>query len=133
MKLVRCIFNPIQDGGGNPQPRTSFFSCTTNVGLSTQNFLTFSFNPFVLLVWNVKVIPSASPKLFFFIFYIVLIFSFKSILCIKFIASLLLILLKMQRKWAQSMLRIAILVRFMDIINTWWHLLHTSSWNLNYI
>ena len=35
----------------------------TNGGISSQNFLTFSFNPFVTLVSNFKAIPSASPKL----------------------------------------------------------------------
>ena len=53
------FINPIQDesggggGGGtksSPHP-TSFSSVTsTNVGISPQNFLTFSFNPFATLV-----------------------------------------------------------------------------------
>ena len=48
-------FNPVRDGkrGGEqkgPTP-TSFFSVTsTNVGISTQTSLTFSFNPFATLV-----------------------------------------------------------------------------------
>ena len=52
--------NPIQDGGrGQKEPPTSFSPVTcTNVGLSPQNVLTFSFNPFATMV-----IPSASPKL----------------------------------------------------------------------
>ena len=42
--------NPIQDGG-KKAPSTSFFPVTsTNVGISPQNFLTFSFNPFSTLV-----------------------------------------------------------------------------------
>ena len=50
------IFNPIQDGGGAggggaKRPTTSFSPVTsTNIGLSPQNFLTFSFNPFATLV-----------------------------------------------------------------------------------
>ena len=44
--------------------RTSFLPTTsTNVGISPHNFLTFSYNPFITLVSNFKVIPSASPKL----------------------------------------------------------------------
>ena len=41
-------FNPIQDGGwGKKAPPTSFSPVTsTKVGISLQNFLTFTFNPF---------------------------------------------------------------------------------------
>ena len=43
------ILNPIQNGG-QKSPRTSFFPVTsTNVGIRPQNFLTFSFSPFVTL------------------------------------------------------------------------------------
>ena len=60
-------FNPIQDGGGEEcakEPPDSFFPVTsTNVRISPQNFLTFSFNPFENLVQNFKYAPSASPKL----------------------------------------------------------------------
>ena len=50
---------------GPKRPPTGFFPITsTNVRLSTQNFLTFSFNPFATLVLNVKAIPSPGPKLF---------------------------------------------------------------------
>ena len=49
--------NPIQDGGdggrgGQKGPPPTIFSpvTSTNVGLSPQNFLTFSFNPFPRLV-----------------------------------------------------------------------------------
>ena len=43
--------NPIQDGVGAKRPPTSFSPVTsTNLGLSLQNFLTFSFNPFATLV-----------------------------------------------------------------------------------
>ena len=45
-------------GGGQKCPQTS-----TNVGISPQNFLTFSFNPFDRLVQNFKFVPCASPKL----------------------------------------------------------------------
>ena len=38
-------------GGGKKAPPTSFSSVTsTNIGISPQNFLTFSFNPFATLV-----------------------------------------------------------------------------------
>ena len=45
-------FNPIQDKGGSKRgPPTSFSPVTsTNVTISPQNFLTFSFNPFDRLV-----------------------------------------------------------------------------------
>ena len=44
-------FNPIQGGDGQKGPSTSFSPATpTNVGISPQNFLTFSFNPFATLV-----------------------------------------------------------------------------------
>ena len=45
-------FSPIEDeGGGAKRPPTSFSPvASTNVGLSPQNFLTFSFNPFAMLV-----------------------------------------------------------------------------------
>ena len=45
-------------GGGQKGPQTF-----TNVGISPQNFLTFSFNPFDRLVQNFKFVPCASPKL----------------------------------------------------------------------
>ena len=60
-------FNPIQDwgvGGGKKALHSSFSLVTSEkVGISPQNFLNFSLNPFNTLVGNVKVIPSASPKL----------------------------------------------------------------------
>ena len=47
-----------------PPPPTSFPPVTsTDVEISAQNFLTFIFNPFTTLVWSLKVITSASPKL----------------------------------------------------------------------
>ena len=51
--LKYCTFNPVQDarGWGQKDPPTSFCNVTsTNVGISAQIFLTFSFNPFVRLV-----------------------------------------------------------------------------------
>ena len=36
---------------------------STNIIISLQNFLTFTFDPFATLVWNFKAIPSTSPKL----------------------------------------------------------------------
>ena len=46
------LLNPIQDGvAKKPLPRTSFSPVTpTNVGISPQNFLTFNFNPFDMLL-----------------------------------------------------------------------------------
>ena len=50
--------------GGTKRPPTSFFPVTsTNVEISFQNLLTFSFKPFGTLVWSFKAIPSASFKL----------------------------------------------------------------------
>ena len=63
---VVLSFNPIQDEGGVEQKglSTSFSPViSTNLGISPQNFLTFSFNPLATLVQNLKAIPSASPKL----------------------------------------------------------------------
>ena len=54
----------IQDGADQKDPLSVFPSVTyTNIGISQQNILTFSFNPFATLVQNFKAIPSASPKL----------------------------------------------------------------------
>ena len=61
-----CSFNPIQNKGGDGGKRTptSFSTVTsTNVGISPQNFLNFSFHAFATLVLNFKFAPSASPKL----------------------------------------------------------------------
>ena len=45
-------------------PLTSFSPVTsTNVGFGPQNFLAFSFDPFLTLVQNVKFVPSTSSKL----------------------------------------------------------------------
>ena len=45
-------------------PSTSISTGTSaNVKISTQNFLAFSFNHIVTLVWNFKATPSSSPKL----------------------------------------------------------------------
>ena len=50
---------------GAKRPFYHFFSpvTSTNVEINPQDFLTFSFNPFAFLVWNVKAIPSASQKI----------------------------------------------------------------------
>ena len=57
------LTNPIQDEGRKMLP-TSFSPVTsTIVKISPLNYLTFIFNPFVILVQNFKAIPSASPKL----------------------------------------------------------------------
>ena len=63
------IINPTHHSGGRrakrpPPAPTNFSSVTsTSVGVSPQNFLTFSFNSFATVVWNFKFVPSASPKL----------------------------------------------------------------------
>ena len=50
--------------GSKKAPPTSFSPVTsTNVGISSQNFLTFSFNPYDRLVYNFKYVPSPSRKL----------------------------------------------------------------------
>ena len=47
-----------------PPPPTHFFPVTyTNVGISPQTFLTFSFNLFATLVQTFTFVSSASPKL----------------------------------------------------------------------
>ena len=50
--------------GGGEQKLPAIFSprASTNVGISPQQFLTFSFNPLATLVWNFKAIPSDSPN-----------------------------------------------------------------------
>ena len=52
--LQREVFEPYSGwagGGGQKKPPTSFCNTTsTNVGISLQNFLTFSFNSFATLV-----------------------------------------------------------------------------------
>ena len=52
------------EGGGKKAPPTSVSPATsTNVRITPQNFLSFSFNPFDRLVQTFKFVPSASPKL----------------------------------------------------------------------
>ena len=52
------------EGEGAKLPPTSFSPVTsTNVKISPQNFLTFSFNPFATLMQNFKFVLSASSKL----------------------------------------------------------------------
>ena len=58
IKIVNLTL--IRMGWPKRHPGTSFSSVTSrNVGISLQNFLTFSFNPLAILVF----VPSASPKL----------------------------------------------------------------------
>ena len=46
LKVISNV-NPIQDEGGQKGSPTSFSPVTSrNVGFGSQNFLTFSFNPF---------------------------------------------------------------------------------------
>ena len=51
--------------GGCPEGPTTTLShiTSTNIGISSENFLTFSFSHFSTLVLNFNPIPSASPKL----------------------------------------------------------------------
>ena len=52
------------EGGKKAPPPTSFSPATsTNVGISPQNFLTFSFNPSPTLLQNFKFVLSAIPEL----------------------------------------------------------------------
>ena len=56
-------FNSIQDGGGGGGGPTSFSPITsTNVRISSKNFLTFTFDIFTTPVYNFKGIPSPSPS-----------------------------------------------------------------------
>ena len=50
------------EGAKSITPASFFLVTSTNVRLSPNNFVTFSFNHFVTLVYNFKVIPIASPK-----------------------------------------------------------------------
>ena len=51
-------------GGVQKGPTTTFSHITsTNIRISSENFLTFSFSHFSTLVLNFNPIPSASPKL----------------------------------------------------------------------
>ena len=44
---IKISYSPIQDEGGKKAPPTSFSPVTfTNIGTSSQKFLTFNFNPF---------------------------------------------------------------------------------------
>ena len=62
--LVMWVFLTLFREGGKKPPPTSFSSVTSaNVRISSQNFLTFSFNLFATLVQNFKFAPSASLKL----------------------------------------------------------------------
>ena len=64
--FLNFLFFPIKpvQGKNEKRPQYHFFPLTsTDVGISPQIFLTFSFNPFPRLVLNFKALPSASPKL----------------------------------------------------------------------
>ena len=63
MLEILATFNPIQDRGKKAPLASCSTVTSTNVEISPQNFLTFSFNPFATLMQNFKAIPSASPKL----------------------------------------------------------------------
>ena len=63
LEVVPDYFNPFQDGY-KKNSRSSFSPVTsTEVRISYQNFLTFSFNPFSRLVTHFRVINIISPKL----------------------------------------------------------------------
>ena len=49
-------------GRGKKTPNSFSPVTSASVGISFQNFLTFSFNTFAKLVWNFKAIPSASSE-----------------------------------------------------------------------
>ena len=64
-ELIKCYINPFQDRGPKrPSLAVSALYTSANVGITPPNFLTFSFNLFFILVWNIKAIASASLKLF---------------------------------------------------------------------
>ena len=59
------LVNLIQDGGGDksPSPPTSFSPVTsTNAGICSQNFLTFSFNPFYRVKNSQSQITELEPR-----------------------------------------------------------------------
>ena len=58
-----ATFNPIQYGEEKSPPTSTSPVTSTNVGIRSQKFLTFSFNSLATLVQNFKFVPSASPKL----------------------------------------------------------------------
>ena len=59
---IDLVLNPNQNGG--EAPPTSFSPVpSTNVGIRSQNFLTFRFKSFDKLVQNFKFVARASPKL----------------------------------------------------------------------
>ena len=47
---VKHSFKPIQDEGAKKHPYQFSLVTSTNVGVSPQNLITFSFNPFATLV-----------------------------------------------------------------------------------
>ena len=57
------LINPVQNKGSNPSLYQLSPCNSPKVGISPQNFLTFSFNPFLTLLSNFKAILSNSPKL----------------------------------------------------------------------
>ena len=53
----------VGEGGAKRSPTSFFPVISTNVVITPQYFLTFTFKPFVTLLKNFKFVPSASPKL----------------------------------------------------------------------
>ena len=50
-ELIKCYINPMQDRGPKrPSLAVSALYTSANGGIRPLNFLTFSFNPFVILV-----------------------------------------------------------------------------------
>ena len=50
-ELIKCYINPMQDRGPKrPSLAVSALYTSANGGIRPPNFLTFSFNPFVILV-----------------------------------------------------------------------------------
>ena len=58
-----ATFNPNQYGEEKSPPTSISPGTSTNVGIRSQKFLTFSFSSLATLVQNVNFVPSASPKL----------------------------------------------------------------------
>ena len=58
-----CCLLALTLRGKKPPPHQFSPVTSTNVGISPQNFLTFSFKPFSILVENFKFLPNASLKL----------------------------------------------------------------------
>ena len=62
--LLKILLTLFRFSGGAKKVAYQFFPCNFYKHRSKpKNFLNFSFNPFVTLVYNFKLVPSANPEL----------------------------------------------------------------------